>query len=55
MQVADAVRRVVPVARAIIEIGLFVALLYLLLAAPGLLSDDASTVPVSPAEEGASP
>jgi hypothetical protein len=55
MQIAAAFRRIVTVARAIIEIGLFVALLYLLLTAPGLLSDDASTVPVSSGQEGGSP
>ena len=54
MQVAAAFRRVILVARVIVEIGLFVALMYLLLAAPGLLTDNASTVAVSPAREGVS-
>ena len=53
MRVAGALRRVALVARAIAEISLFIALLYLLLAAPGLLSDDASTAPVVPAQGGA--
>lgn len=51
MLFADALRRVVLVARAILAIGLFVAVIYLLLAAPGLLTDDASTVPLSAASQ----
>ena len=48
MLFADALRRVVLVARAILAIGLFAAVMYVLLAAPGLLTDDASIVPLSP-------
>ena len=47
MQFADALRRAGMVARAMIAIVLFVALIYLLLAAPNVLTDEASTVPVS--------
>ena len=46
MQFLDALRRAGMVARAIIAIVLFVALMYLLLAVPGVLTDEASTVPL---------
>ena len=51
MVLADALRRVGLVARAVIDIGLFIAFMYVLLAAPGLLTDDASTVPLSSAPQ----
>jgi hypothetical protein len=44
MQFADTLRRAGMVARAIIAIVLFVALMYLLLAVPGVLTDEASTL-----------
>jgi UPF0716 family protein affecting phage T7 exclusion len=39
-------------ARAIIAIGLFIGMIYGLLAGPGLLTDLASTVPLIPARKG---
>jgi hypothetical protein len=54
MQFADALRRVGLVARDIIAVGLFIAVMYVLLAAPGLLTDDASTVPLSQTPQGTS-
>jgi hypothetical protein len=52
MHFPDALRRAGMVARGIIAIVLFVALMYLLLAAPGVLTDAASTVPVLELRQG---
>ena len=47
MKIADALRRVALIARALLAISL--------LAAPGVLTDDASTVPLFPDSPGATP